>query len=144
MHHFTTGSKQDVDRLVDTALQLTWDMCFDGTRVMFKEPETLTLFKVQPFRLRVLSHTIWKCGGHLGREDVEVFLDPAEEKLIRSTRLGKSGRLTALKLRERQALEADKLFMKVSPMDFRLSKFPAFTVSTLFSTVPWLCACCAL
>ncbi|KAH7632141.1 hypothetical protein B0T09DRAFT_397778 [Sordaria sp. MPI-SDFR-AT-0083] len=70
IHHLVAASKQDVDRLVDKALQLTWDMCFDGTRVMFKEPETLTL----------------------------------------------------IKLRGAKAVEADKLFMKVSPKDCRLKR----------------------
>lgn len=59
IHHLVAASKQDVDRLVDKALQLTWDMCFDGTRVMFKEPETLTLIKVEPVKLRILGHIIW-------------------------------------------------------------------------------------
>lgn len=46
-------SKQDVDELVKLALDLTWDTCFDGTQVIFKEPETLTIFRVEPIRLKV-------------------------------------------------------------------------------------------
>lgn len=51
--------KQYVDWLVDLALKLTWDICFDGTQVVFKEPETLTVFRVEPITLRVASRKIW-------------------------------------------------------------------------------------
>ena len=124
-----TGSTQDVDALVDVALHLTWDMCFDGTRVMFKEPETLTLFKVEPLELRILDHAIW---DNFWEE--ELPLDPAEANCVRAMRGGKLGTFHFLKLRGARALEADKLFMKVSPMDFRLSK--SFLLLCL------LCVCC--
>lgn len=56
--------KQYVDWLVDLALKLTWDICFDGTQVVLKEPETLTVFRVEPITLRISSHKTWMRNEH--------------------------------------------------------------------------------
>ncbi|KAK3401196.1 hypothetical protein B0T20DRAFT_505452 [Sordaria brevicollis] len=94
-----TESQQEVEDLVTVALDLTWDTCFDGTQVIFKEPETLTVFRE------------------------ELHLDPFEEDFVRFMADSKRQNLVpALKLRDIKALEADKLFMKISPMDCRLKR----------------------
>ncbi|KAK3505102.1 hypothetical protein B0T13DRAFT_517204 [Neurospora crassa] len=90
--------KQYVDWLVDLALKLTWDICFDGTQVVFKEPETLTVIRE------------------------ELSLNPTEEGLLRAMGAGKFRTLSALKLREPRSKEADRLATKISPMDYRLKR----------------------
>ncbi|KAK1777826.1 hypothetical protein QBC45DRAFT_452178 [Copromyces sp. CBS 386.78] len=54
--------------------------------------------------------------------DEELSLDPAEATLVRAMKAGKSRILHCLKLRGPKSLEADKLFMKLSPNDFRLKR----------------------
>ena len=38
---------------------MTGEMCFDGTQVVFKEPQTLTVFRVVPIELHLRGPKIW-------------------------------------------------------------------------------------